>query len=144
MLHDKTMVPQIVQNSIFKFREIFIFGDFFIFKGIFIFSEILIFRDFFIFSEIFIFRACFMFRDIFIFREIFIFRNFFIFRYIFMFSGISVCTEFFLKIAVSKMLRSFSVEQPCWSPFKVHLQAFLRTYFAPASRKRNSTVDAIS
>ena len=26
------------------------------------------------------------------------------------------------------MLRSFSVEQPCWSPFEVHLQVFLRTF----------------
>ena len=33
---------------------------------------------------------------------------------------------FFKK--VSKMLRSFSVEQPCCSSFEVHLQALLRTF----------------
>ena len=26
------------------------------------------------------------------------------------------------------MVRSFSVEQPCWSPLQVHLQVFLRTF----------------
>ena len=36
--------------------------------------------------------------------------------------------KFFKKIVVSKMLRSLSVEQPCWSHFEVHLQAFLRTF----------------
>ena len=64
-----------VQKSIFKFREIFIFSEFFIF------SEIFVFRDFFIFSEIFIFR------DFFIFSEI------------------SVCTEIVLKNSCFKNVK---------------------------------------
>ena len=111
-----------VQNSIFIFGELFIFRDFFIFSESFIFRDFFIFRNFFIFSEIFIFR------DFFIFSEIFVLSDFFIFRDIFIFSEISVCTEMFLKNSCSKNLRSFSVEQPCWSPFEVHLQAFLRTF----------------
>ena len=69
------MVAQMVQISIFKFREIFIL------------------RYFFIFSEIFKFS------------EIFIFRYFFIFREIFMFSEISVCKEIFLKNSCFKNVK---------------------------------------
>ena len=73
------------------------------------------------------FRDFFIFREIFIFSEIFIFRDFF-YSEIFLYSVKSLyATKLFLKIAVSKML-SFSVEQTCWSPFDVHLQAFLRTF----------------
>ena len=87
-----------VQNSIFKFREIFKFSEFFSFS------------------------------DIFIFREIFIFRTF-LYLVKFLYSVKSLYARiFFKKIAVSKMLRSFLVEQPCWSPFEVHLQAILRTF----------------
>ena len=46
------MVAQIVQSSIFKLREIFIFRNFFILSEVFIFRNIFIFRDIFVFSEI--------------------------------------------------------------------------------------------
>ena len=65
------MVAQIVQKSLFKFRETFKFSEIFLFSDIFkfrvrvtfIFSEIFIFRDFFIFSEFSIFRDFFISKD---------------------------------------------------------------------------------
>ena len=121
------MVAQMVQNSIFKFREIFMFRDFFIFSEIFKVSEIYILRDFFIF------------------REIFIFRDFFIFRGIFVFSEISVCNEIVFKNScfknVKKLLsRTVELLESFWGT----LAGLSENLFAPASGKRNSTVDAIS
>ena len=69
------MVAQMVQNLIFKFREIFIFTGFFSFSDTFIFRGIFIFRDLFIFSRVFIFR-----KNFYIQRHFYIQCNFYIQR----------------------------------------------------------------
>ena len=102
------MVAQIVQNSIFKLREIFIF------------------RNFFILSEVFIFRNIFIFRDIFVFSEI------------------SVCTEIFLKNSSFKNVKKLLSRTAMLESFWGTLAGLSENLFAPASGKRNSTVDAIS
>ena len=102
------MVAQIVQSSIFKLREIFIF------------------RNFFILSEVFIFRNIFIFRDIFVFSEI------------------SVCTEIFLKNSSFKNVKKLLSRTAMLESFWGTLAGLSENLFAPASGKRNSTVDAIS
>ena len=117
-----------VQNSIFKFVEIFIFSEFFPFSDSFIFRDTFIFRDIFILKYIFIFRT-FLYSETFLYSKTFLYSESFLCSETFLYSVKSLyARKIFLKMAVSKMLRSFSVEQPCWSPFEVHLQAFLRAF----------------
>ena len=127
----KIVVAQMVQNSIFKFRVIFIVSQFFSFSDIFIFREIFVLRDFFIFSKIFTFSEIFIFTD-------------FIFRDIFIFSEISVCTEFFLKNSCFKNVKNLLSRKAMLESFWGTLTGLSENLFAPASGKRNSTVDAIS
>ena len=106
----KIVVAQMVQNSIFKFREIFIFSDFFSYSDI-------LYSEKFLYSETFLYSVKFLYSETVLYSETFLYSDKSLYA-----------RKFFLKKAVSKMLRTLSVEQPHWSPFEVHLQAFLRTF----------------
>ena len=80
-------------------------------------------------SEKFLNSVNFFHSVIFLYSEKFLYSETFLYLVKFLYSVKSLYARiFFKKIAVSKMLRSFLVEQPCWSPFEVHLQAILRTF----------------
>ena len=65
------------------------------------------------------------------------------FRDIFIFSEISACTNIFLKNNCLKNGKKFLSETAMLEPFRGTLAGLSENLFAPASGKRNSTVDVI-
>ena len=77
-------------------------------------------------------------------QTLFIFRDFFIFRVIFMFTEISLCTESFSNNSYFKNVKKLLSGTAMLESFWATLAGFSANLFAPASGKRNSTVDVIS
>ena len=92
---------------------------------------------------IFFIQWYFYIQSILIFRDLFVFRGFFIFRDIFIFSEISVCAKDFLKNSCFKNVKKLLSRTAMLESFWGTLAGFSENLFAPAFRKRNSTVSAI-
>ena len=109
--------------------EKFLYSVNFFHSVIFLYSETFLYSDTFLNSETFSYseHSCIQ-RPFYIQRLFYIQSHFYVQRHFYIQWNLCMHEKIFLKMAVSKMLRSFSVEQPCWSPFEVHLQVFLRTF----------------
>ena len=96
ILDSLNMVAQMVQNSIFKLREIFIFRYFFIFSEIFRFSQIFTFRDFFILEK-FLYSVKFLYSETFLYSVKFLYSGTFLYSETFLYSVKSCMQGSFFK-----------------------------------------------